>query len=52
MGFGKAFLSQEYYCETDVIVQSQSGTGKTATLSIASLQLIDTAQREVKAPAT
>jgi superfamily II DNA/RNA helicase len=36
----------------DVIAQSQSGTGKTATLSIASLQLIDTAQREVKAPAT
>jgi ATP-dependent RNA helicase len=32
----------------DVIAQSQSGTGKTATLSIASLQLIDTAQREVQ----
>jgi superfamily II DNA/RNA helicase len=32
----------------DVIAQSQSGTGKTATLSIAALQLIDTAQREVQ----
>lgn len=32
----------------DVIAQSQSGTGKTAMLSIASLQLIDTAQREIQ----
>jgi len=32
----------------DVIAQSQSGTGKTATLSIASLQLIDTASREIQ----
>ena len=31
----------------DVIAQSQSGTGKTATLSIAALQIIDTAQRDV-----
>ena len=32
----------------DVIAQSQSGTGKTAMLSIVSLQLIDTATREVQ----
>merc|ERR1712010_84686 len=32
----------------DVIAQSQSGTGKTATLSIAALQIIDTAQRDVQ----
>eukprot|EP00698_Gefionella_okellyi_P002969 TRINITY_DN12808_c0_g1_i1.p1 TRINITY_DN12808_c0_g1~~TRINITY_DN12808_c0_g1_i1.p1 ORF type:complete len:403 (-),score=97.80 TRINITY_DN12808_c0_g1_i1:171-1379(-) len=33
----------------DTIAQSQSGTGKTATLSICSLQLIDTAIRETQA---
>ena len=31
-----------------MIAQSQSGTGKTAMLSIVSLQLIDTATREVQ----
>ena len=32
----------------DVIAQSQSGTGKTAMLAIASLQLIDTTMREIQ----
>ena len=32
----------------DVIAQSQSGTGKTAVFSIASLQLLDEASREVQ----
>jgi superfamily II DNA/RNA helicase len=32
----------------DVIAQSQSGTGKTAMLSIVSLQLIDTQTREIQ----
>merc|ERR1739838_666515 len=33
----------------DVIAQAQSGTGKTATFSISSLQLIDTQIRETQA---
>lgn len=33
---------------SDVIAQAQSGTGKTATLSIASLQRIDTQLREIQ----
>mmetsp|Transcript_2917 Transcript_2917/g.7204 ORF Transcript_2917/g.7204 Transcript_2917/m.7204 type:complete len:405 (-) Transcript_2917:303-1517(-) len=32
----------------DVIAQSQSGTGKTAMLSICALQLVDTTQREIQ----
>ena len=32
----------------DVIAQSQSGTGKTAMLSIVSLQLLDTQTREIQ----
>lgn len=33
----------------DVIAQSQSGTGKTATFAISMLQVIDTQQRETQA---
>ena len=33
LGFGKAFLSQEYYCETDVIVQWQVALSQLRTFN-------------------